>query len=135
MKPHQRRLKAFTLTEILVVLAIIGILILLVLPNNAGVMTQARAVEAKMQLKAIHDRQVAYQAQNLTYSSDLEEVGYEAQPTIKEDGGSYYKYSIVESSQTSFKARAEAVVDFDNDGQLNVWEIDQDKKLREVVKD
>jgi len=27
------------------------------------------------------------------------------------------------------------VVDFDGDGEYNVWEIDQDKNLKETVKD
>ena len=34
-----------------------------------------------------------------------------------------------------FVGKATAVVDFDGDGQFNVWEIDQDKSLREVTKD
>ena len=34
-----------------------------------------------------------------------------------------------------FKAQAVSVVDFDKDGVFNVWEIDQDKNLKETVKD
>lgn len=46
-----------------------------------------------------------------------------------------YRIEIVEAGETGFKAQAISVVDFDKDGQFNVWEIDQDKKLKEVVKD
>jgi type IV pilus assembly protein PilE len=41
----------------------------------------------------------------------------------------------VEATDRGFKAQAIAVVDFDKDGVFNVWEIDQDKNLRETVKD
>jgi type IV pilus assembly protein PilE len=46
-----------------------------------------------------------------------------------------YKVEIVEASPTTFKARATAVVDFDQDGQINVWEIDHSKALKEITKD
>lgn len=37
--------------------------------------------------------------------------------------------------ENGFKAQAVSVVDFDKDGVFNVWEIDQDKNLKETVKD
>ena len=36
---------------------------------------------------------------------------------------------------TTFKAKAVAVTDFDGDGIFNVWEIDQDQNLKQIVKD
>ena len=41
----------------------------------------------------------------------------------------------MEASEEGFVARAVAVVDFDKDGIFNEWEIDEDKNLRETVKD
>ena len=46
-----------------------------------------------------------------------------------------YPIEIVEASEHGFRATATAVVDFDGDGFYNVWEIDQDKELKETVKD
>jgi type IV pilus assembly protein PilE len=34
-----------------------------------------------------------------------------------------------------YRATATAVVDFDNDGVFNVWEIDEKKQLKEITKD
>ena len=39
------------------------------------------------------------------------------------------------SDNISFKARAIAVTDFDGDGILNVWEIDETGILKQTVKD
>jgi prepilin-type N-terminal cleavage/methylation domain-containing protein len=50
----KKRVKAYTLTEILVVLIIIGILVLLVLPNLLPLITKAKSLEAKTQLTHLH---------------------------------------------------------------------------------
>jgi len=65
----------------------------------------------------------------------LEELGFEQQPLVTDGGHANYRIEIVEASEHGFKATATAVVDFDGDGEYNVWEIDQDKNLRETVKD
>ena len=39
--------KAFSMTELVIVLCVIGILMLLVLPNQTNVVVQARALEAQ----------------------------------------------------------------------------------------
>jgi type IV pilus assembly protein PilE len=41
----------------------------------------------------------------------------------------------MEADEKGFKASATAVVDFDRDGTYDIWEIDQDKNLRQIVKD
>ncbi|HBL77412.1 MAG: general secretion pathway protein GspG [Bacteroidetes bacterium GWF2_42_66] len=130
-----RKIKAFTLSELLVVLVIIGILVLIALPNLMPLISRAKSTEAKMQLSHLHNLEKNYFYMYSKYSAEFDVIGFEHEKLITEDGNANYKIEIVESTINSFKARATAVADFDGDGTFNVWEIDQDKRLTEVVKD
>ena len=130
-----KRLKAFTLTELLVVLIIIGILVLIAIPNLMPLISKARSTEAKLQLDHIYMLEKSYFYMYSRYTDDFEEIGYEHGKLTSEGGGANYLIEIVESGVNEFKAKATAIVDFDGDGVFNVWEIDQDKNLREIVKD
>jgi len=135
MKILKKKLKALTLTELMVVLVIIGILILLALPNMKGLFGQAYSLEAKKQLKFLHSLQEGYHAMNFRYSDDFKQLRFEP-PKVKANGGdAVYDYEIVNASKQSFLARATATEDFDGDGELNVWEINQDGQLQEVTLD
>lgn len=128
-------LKAFSLQELLVVLAIIGFITLIALPNLMPLISKAKSIEAQQQLVFIHSLQKTYYYSHSKYSNSLEEIGYEQVKTVNEGGTANYLIEITEASETSFKAKATAIVDFDGDGAFNVWEIDQDKSLIEVTKD
>lgn len=130
-----KRLKAYTLSELLVVLVIIGILVLIALPNLMPLISRAKSTEAQMQLGHLYNLQKSYFYMYSKYSSELDEVGFEQEKLTTDSGTANYRIEIVESNATTFKARATAVVDFDGDGVYDVWEIDQDKKLTEVTKD
>lgn len=131
----QKHLKAFSLQELLVVLAIIGFITLIALPNLMPLISKAKSIEAQQQLVFIHSLQKTYYYSHSKYSNSLEEIGYEQVRTVNEGGTANYLIEITEASETSFKAKATAIVDFDGDGVFNVWEIDQDKSLVEVTKD
>jgi len=129
------RLKAFNLQEMLLVLAIIGILLLIALPNFLPLIAQTKAQEAKIQLKTISNMETQYRYLNSKYSIDFTEINYEAPATVKNGGTANYSYEIIEASVSNFKARATAVVDFDGDGVFNVWEIDEKGSPKQIVKD
>jgi type IV pilus assembly protein PilE len=127
--------KAFSLAEILIVLAIMGILIMLVVPNNAGVASRTKSLEAQQELKMIHNLQYAYFLQFSKYSLDLTSINYVPHKTVLNGGTANYEISILEATPGTFKAKAEAVVDFNGDGKKNIWEIDQDGVLKEIQVD
>jgi type IV pilus assembly protein PilE len=121
--------------ELLVVLAIIGIIVLLALPNFMGVVSEARSLEAQQQLNHLYLLQRNYFFKEAKYSSDLVEVRFEQAKLSTEGGNANYVIEVIESGVSSFKARAIAIVDFDGDGVFNEWVIDENQKLEETVRD
>ena len=137
MKLAKKKLDAFTLAELLVVLVIIGILILLALPVLMPLVTRAHSLEAKNALNMVGTLQKTYFYEHSKYASDLAAIGFEQEKLVTEaeNGKSKYRIEVVEAGVTNFLVRATAVVDFDGDGQFNIWEIDHEGSLREVVTD
>ena len=136
LKPKRNcYLNGYSLTEILIVLAIIGILLMMVLPNQTDVVAQARAIEAQKMLNQIQGLEESYNIRYSKYSTSLKDIGFTPTPTINEGGQAVYRIEIIEATVNSFKARATSVKDFDGDGNFNTWEIDHRKILVETIKD
>ncbi len=121
----------------MVVLVIIGILVLLALPNLMPLITKAKTTEAKLQLEHLAKLEQTYFYEHSKYSTDLAELGFiqEKLSTDGKDGKSNYKIEIVAANNNTFSAKATAVADFNGNGVFNVWQIDQDKNLKEVTPD
>ncbi|MCD0464994.1 general secretion pathway protein GspG [Flavobacterium cupreum] len=119
----------------LIVLAIIGILLLIALPNLMPLITKAKSVEAQVQLKAIYNAEKQYNFMYSKYSPNFNEIDFEAPKTTKENGSANYIYEIVQSSDTEFKVQATAITDFNGNGIFNVWEIDQNGVPKQITKD
>jgi type IV pilus assembly protein PilE len=130
-----RKLKAFSLAEILIVLAIMGILLMLVIPNQSGIATRTKSMEAQQELRMIHNLQYAYFLQYSKYSLDTKEINYIPHKLVIEGGTALYRITIIEASPSGFKAKAEAVQDFNGDGKYNIWEIDQEGQPKETQVD
>lgn len=130
-----RKISAYNLQEVLIVLIIIGILLLLALPNLMPLISKTKSIEAQTQLKFIYNSQSSYRYLNSKYSSDLNDIDFEAPKTVNQNGTSNYTYEILTATNNSFKARATAITDFDGDGIFNVWEIDENGIPTQIVKD
>lgn len=135
MKRLNKKLKGFTLAELLVVLAIIGILVLLALPVLMPLISKTKSLEAQLQLKHLLQLEKSYFFIHSKYSNSLDDVGYEQAKLVTQDGHANYKIEVVQASTKGFKATATSVTDFDQDGQFNVWEVDEQENVKEVTKD
>lgn len=130
-----QREEGFSMTELLVALVIIGILILLALPRLMPIVNKAKATEAKLSLKQVYMLEKAFKYENDRFSNNLTEIGFEQETLVTNGGNARYEIKIETAELGSFRAVARAVVDFDNDGNLNTWEINEKGQLKEILAD
>lgn len=121
--------------EVLLVVAIFGIIVYLAVPNFDSAMSNTKATEAKWQLNHLYSLQKSFYYTNSKYADGIEEVGFEQAQLVTNGGNANYEIQITEAGIDGWRATATAVVDFDQDGNINVWQIDHTKTLTEITKD
>lgn len=134
-KINSRKVSGMTLIELLLVLALIGILLSMAVPKLMPLIGRTKSLEAQMQLKHVLNLEKNYFYINSKYSNSLDDIGFEQSKLVTQEGKANYKIEIVEASNRSFMAKAVSVTDFDQDGQLNVWQINADEEIKEITKD
>lgn len=127
--------QGFSLTELMVVLVIIGVLVLLALPKLLPLVTKAKTTEAKLMLKQVYTLEQSYKYENDRFSSSLSEIGFEQTKLISEGGQARYKIEILSADEKEFVGQATSTVDFDGDGTFNVWIVDQAGAVKEKIPD
>lgn len=128
-------LKAFTLQELLVVLTIIGILVLLAVPAYNSIFGITFKKEAELQLKHLYQLQNTHHKMKFVYAENFAVIGFEPPATMFEGGDARYNYEIIQADRNNFIARAEAIEDFDGDGNINILEVTKDGRVREITPD
>lgn len=134
-EPLLRDESGYTLTELMIVLVVIGILTLIALPKFMGVATKAKMTEAKTQLNHLHTLQKAHYFERDVYASRLSAIGFEQSSLVTNGGTARYRIEIEDASRAQYVATATAVVDFDNDGTYNVWQVDQSGQITQRTAD
>jgi type IV pilus assembly protein PilA len=88
--------KGFTLVELMVVVAIIGILSAIAIPNFKTYQAKAKTSEAKIQLASIYQAEIAIQSDFDSFATCLTDAGYIA-PTE----GNYYALGFPAANTTA----------------------------------
>lgn len=129
------KLKGMTLTELLVVLAILGVLLLLAFPVLKPLFSKTHAMEAKTNLKHLAELQKVYHLEYYQFAPEFGRIGFEQAALVNQQGTAHYQIEILRADQNDFLARATSITDFDGDGVMNVWEVDKTSVPREVQPD
>lgn len=103
MKNRTAKTAGFTLVELMVVIAIIGIISAIAIPSYDSYMKKSRRADAKVALSKMADRQERYYLQNNTYSAAVNDVGGAA----TEEG--FYTLAINSADVNGFQLTATAV--------------------------
>jgi len=127
--------RGFSLTELMVVLVIIGILVLLALPKLLPIVTRAKTTEAKLMLKQVYTLEQSYKFEHDKYSQALSDIGFEQEKLISEGGSARYKIEVASADEKGFTATATSKVDFNGNGIFNVWIVDETGNVKEKVPD
>ena len=137
MRKLLKRSKGFTLIELMIVVAIIGILAAIAIPNFMRFQLKAKAGEGKTNLAAIRTAEESYLAEFGTYvaasamPTSLPGTSKTAWPTGSSggfdvlgwapEGAVYYQYAVTAGSSSGNQFTADAVSDIDGNGTNNEW--------------
>lgn len=89
----QLKISGLSLLEILIVLAIGGIILVFAIPSYQGLLKDKRQLQAEARLLDIQQRLVTYFGNNSTYTTSLDEINYK-HATASADNNLYFNMSI-----------------------------------------
>lgn len=114
MNPANRLYRGFTLVELMVTIAIIGILATIAFPSYQDYLKKGRRASAQSHLLEIAQRQQQYFQDSRTYAGDLATLSL----TTPSDVADYYSISliVVDSAPPSFTITATPIAGSSQEG-------------------
>ncbi|OIO57961.1 MAG: dolichyl-phosphate-mannose--protein mannosyltransferase [Alphaproteobacteria bacterium CG_4_10_14_0_2_um_filter_63_37] len=106
----------FTLIELMITVAIIGVLAAVAIPAFTGYQNKAKATECQRGLASIRDMEQAYRAEMGEYGASLSTIGWMG---LEPDGR--YVYGVISATTNGFSARCSG--NLDRDADMDIWTI------------
>jgi type IV pilus assembly protein PilA len=94
--------KGWTLAELMIVIAIIGILAAIAIPNYMRYLIKTRQAEAKIFLSSIGRFQELYLIENSTYADSIDNLGFSSKGKLR------YSYVLSDASVTGYTVTAKS---------------------------
>ncbi len=116
------RSRGLTLTELMIVIVILGILVAVAYPNYREFSARAKRSEAKAALLQIATNQERYYLSHSTYSDDLTDLGFPTNPFVTETG-SYRVRILAGADSAGYTAEADYLPDDSEQDKCNTFTI------------